>query len=512
MVLASGCSVNAPIQHIVVDQNTVLAKSTDEVMLVNLLRAQNNEPMHFSLVSQFHGSATLTAGLTLGAAFPGTTAAETVAQLAQPGVPANNTTTSTTTVTPGVNTFSPSLTGSVSEMPSFDSTIVDSQSFFQGFLKPIDANTVSHFLYDGWSPRLLTYLLVKRFDLVAAFDYDQCGAIIDADKPKPCPGAAPGAKPLVSKGDQIAYLDNAIFQKEDTGGGDNRINPFVDLVEHFQITGVTSSSDDDTPLFKLHHVSELSGVDKIDGNAFDVKDHIVVRKGGSSPRLILSRFKDGGRTQRSQATEEPLPFFKVDAFNPDALSAVNREADAQPCAKVSDGFNALPCAFAIQANRIYTQDELTLIGKDLAGTTTVPVVRTVDGKQYPLKVQLVLQAELRSPESVFYFVGEYMRKMNQDAENPNPNASDLFLVHQDWPWSGCNDPKQLHPLIVVTRERPAHALLSAELNGTRYYIPDSRYACNGQSMKVLTLLEQLFYLQVSSSDKLGLTPTVHVVQ
>jgi hypothetical protein len=89
-------------------------------------------------------------------------------------------------------------------------------------------------------------------------------------------------------------------------------------------------------------------------------------------------------------------------------------------------------------------------------------------------------------------------------------------VPQDWPWAACNaerggrsDADQ--PLIVVTDKRPKNALLSAELDGTRYYIPDSRDTCNGQSMKVLTLLEQVFYLQVSSADKLGLTPTVHVV-
>ena len=102
-----------------------------------------------------------------------------------------------------------------------------------------------------------------------------------------------------------------------------------------------------------------------------------------------------------------------------------------------------------------------------------------------------------------------MSEKDTDAEGI---TSSPFLVKQAWPWDGCSSHDEYtHPLIVVTPVRPQRAVLSAELEGTRYYIPDGRYACNGQSTKVLTLLEQLFYLQVSSSDKLGLTPTVHVV-
>jgi hypothetical protein len=506
LLSGSGCAVNAPMRHIVVDQNTVLAKTTDEVMLVNLLRARDNEPMHFSLVSQFHGSATLTAGLTLGAAFPGTATVDTAQRLVQPALTSNNTTTTTTQVTPGVNTFSPSAAGSFSEMPSFDSNIVDSQSFFQGFLKPVSAAVVGHFLYDGWSPRLLTYLLVKRFELVSAYDYDQCGNPVESAKDKPnCPTGGADDKPLVGKGELVAYLDNNIFEQEAPDGTALKTNPFADVVEHFQITGVTNSPEVDAPLFTVNDVSTLSGLEKVDGGSFDVKDHVLYRVDGVTPTLVLSRFENDTRTERSKATGKTMPFHEVDAFRAGDTS------DEQACGKIFDGFKHSSCVAYIPADRIFTQGEIELSGRDIDGSTTVAVIKTVKGKAIPLKLRLVLKPELRSPESVFYFVGEYLRKTSESDQGATGTTSLPFRVSQDWPWSGCTTQPNSQPLIVVTPVRPQHVVLSAELDGTRYYIPDARYACNGQSMKVLTLLEQLFYLQVSSSDKLGLTPTVHVV-
>ena len=520
----AGCSLNAPVQHLVVDQNTLLAKTTDEVMLANLLRAMNNEPMHFSLVQTFHGSASLTAGFTLGTTFPGNGVSQSVSQLVQPGGAANNATTTTTNTAPGVNTINPQITGSFTQTPSFDSAIIDSQNFFQGFLKPVSSETVGHFLYDNWSPQLLTYLLVGRFQLVAAYDYDAAGKPIDPDPPmKPRKHAPQPPKVLIHKGDVVGYIDNAMFAREQAPGNANvavRTNPFLDVINHFKLTGITTTPQTPTPLFRVRNVSALSGVEKIDGNVFDMQGSMLTRLDGASPRLIVSRYNGDPApngnfllasvrsVRRSPRGSHGLPFYTVGAFRDGA------QFDHATCDRVFTSDKTWECATYIPAVAIFTEEEVAANSKfdDTDNLVDVPIM--AKGNVVHPAMRLILKPVLRSPESVFFFVGEYLRQQAEIAAKQQmpDNAVEMLLVPQDAPWSGCPDAQaDTHPLITVTTTRPKNPLLSAELDGTRYYIPDSRYACNGQSMKVLTLLEQLFYLQVSSADKLGITPTVHIV-
>lgn len=498
--LATGCSIKAPMQHLVVDQNTILAKSTDEVMLVNILRARNNAPMHFSLVTQFHGTATLTAGLTLGATFPATSSSQSVTDLSQPGMTVNNSTTTTSQVTPGASSWSPSASGSFSETPSFDATTIDSQSFFQGFLAPIDPATVGHFLYDGWSPRLLTYLLVQRVELVSAHDYDRCGNIIEAGTAeKPCPQAKAPGKTFIHKDEVIGYLDNDPFQYDLA----NNANPFAALVVHFQITGIGTKKGADQPLFEIRGVTDLAGLDKIDGNTFDIKDGKLVRLGTDKAELVLSRIRDDAVVGRDQAADIRLTFLSdgveiVDPAIGDKTDLVDRQ-QRQARGNVISASRIFTPTDLVRSGRVEDPAQLVSVKKEFGGdTATVP------------RVQAVLKPRLRSPEAVFFFVGEYLRKAEEDAKSGDGAKSGSFKVTQDWPWGQCTEKTAVYPMIKVTSQRPAKALLSAELDGVRYYIPDSASDCNGQSMKVLTLLEQLFYLQLSASDKLGLTPTVHI--
>jgi hypothetical protein len=523
LVLA-GCSLHAPMEHLVVDQNTLLAKTTDEVMLANLLRAMNNEPMHFSLVQTFHGSASLTAGFTLGTTFSSNGVSQAIGQFVQPTALTNNTTTTTTTTTPGVNTISPQITGSYTETPSFDSTIIDSQNFFQGFLKPVSPETVGHFLYDNWSPRLLTYLLVGRFQLVAGYDYDQNGNPVDPDPPKKT-GKHPLLRPkiLIHQGDVVAYIDNAMFAREQSAGkidSPMKDNPFLDVINHFKLTGITKTPQTNTALFPVRNVTVLSGVEKIDGNAYDMQDGVLNRMDGASPRLIVSRYNGEPMPKenfllarqwsanQSASVSHPLPFYTVGAFRDGA------RFDHGTCPRVFTGKKIWECATYIPSNQIFTEEDVSAIDKfdDTHDLVELPIV--VKGMVTTFHMRLVLKPVLRSPESVFFFVGEYLRQQAEGSQNQQPGdpAVERFLVSQDSPTSGCEHPAEADKaLIMVTTTRPKHPLLSAELDGERYYIPDSHDACNGQSMKVLTLLEQLFYLQVSSSDKLGITPTVHIV-
>lgn len=517
------CSLNRPVEHLVIDQNTLLARTTDEVMLANLLRAKNNEPMHFSMVQAFHGSASLTAGLTLGATFPGNGVSQNVAQFVQPSATANNTTTTTTTLSPGVNALSPQASGSYTITPSFDSTIIDSQSFFQGFLSPIDPDSIGHFLYDNWPPELLTYLLVGRYQLVAGHDYDTDGNVIDADAPKgDGKKAADKPKVLFKAGDVVGYLDNTIFAREQEPGASpirrSNTNPFLDAIRHFKLGGVGATAQKPTPLFPVQHVTTIAGVEKIDGNTFDMADGMVTRIDGGSARLILSRYNGGsvdegnflisGRTRVSGSPRQ-LPFVMIGAVRDGA------DEEHDTCDRIYSSQKAWQCATYIPVDRILTHEEAKGLGKAEDKATLIALPVRVDGVKKTIAMRLIVEPVVRSPESVFFFVGQYLRNLEEMADrNQVPDSdAETFLVRQDSPDQGClnahaNPDKQ--PMMVVTTTRPARALLSAELDGTRYYIPDPRVACTGQSMKVLTLLEQLFYLQVSASDKLGLTPTVHI--
>lgn len=169
MVALSGCSFPRQLQGIAIDHNQVVANTADSLTLLNILRARDGRPLHYTSISRISGNveARATGNLSGLVVISGSNAA----------------------------TVSPGVTGSLASNPNFDITIHDSQAFQRGILQPIDPETIKLYLRTGWRADLLTLLLVERIDFVLV---DSSGN----DAPVSVAGRS------VRPGDVIASLNN----------------------------------------------------------------------------------------------------------------------------------------------------------------------------------------------------------------------------------------------------------------------------------------------------------------
>lgn len=136
----SACAVPQRLESLAIDHNQVVANTADSLTLLNILRARDSRPLHFTSISRLNGNVSMSATGNVGgfAVMSGG---------------------NTATISPGVS-------GTLASNPGFDITIYDGQEFQQGILTPIDAKTIKFYLGTGWRPDLLTYLLVERIDFV----------------------------------------------------------------------------------------------------------------------------------------------------------------------------------------------------------------------------------------------------------------------------------------------------------------------------------------------------------
>src|SRR5262245_41581288 len=126
------CSFSRAIQQNVVDFNYAVAKSQNELLLLNVLRAMERQPRYFTSLTQIRGS--LNSSVRVGFII------RFVNDAAQP--------------------YFVSPEGALSSSPSFDVAILDSEKFMRGIMRPIAAELFKYYWDQGWPQELLFYLLV----------------------------------------------------------------------------------------------------------------------------------------------------------------------------------------------------------------------------------------------------------------------------------------------------------------------------------------------------------------
>jgi len=130
-LLVSGCSLGRTVGQHGVAYNGSVEAATDTVLVLNVLRARDQAPLHFTEIGAIHGALTLSAGL---------------------GYDLSN-------VNGGTE---PALLAATS--PSFDIAPLGRQEFARGLLRPIDPALLRLLSDQGWPSPLLLHLLVSRFD------------------------------------------------------------------------------------------------------------------------------------------------------------------------------------------------------------------------------------------------------------------------------------------------------------------------------------------------------------
>jgi hypothetical protein len=131
-----GCSAGPVIERYAADYRETTASAGDAQLLLNILRAKDDLPIHFSDLSLIHGAIQLTAA---GAA---------VVPVVQNG------SLTPTTVLPTVG---------VQSSPTFDMGTLDTQDFTKGMLSPIDPRIIKQLFDQGVDPRILMLLFFSEY-------------------------------------------------------------------------------------------------------------------------------------------------------------------------------------------------------------------------------------------------------------------------------------------------------------------------------------------------------------
>jgi hypothetical protein len=132
----AGCvSMRPTMTSFSLDYNRVVADTRNRMILLNIVRSAYREPTYYTALTQIEGS------LNVQGSFSGP-----VANLA--GGDATS--------------FSPTVSGSVTNAPTFTVVPLTSQEFSKGMLTPIDSDTVRLLLSQGWRSEMLAPLLVQK--------------------------------------------------------------------------------------------------------------------------------------------------------------------------------------------------------------------------------------------------------------------------------------------------------------------------------------------------------------
>jgi len=115
------------------DFNSQVAAAQDQTLLLNVIRAANRFPMHFTELSTLSGTGTLTAGGSLTVPFA--------------------------TLNGGMGTFSAAPTAMVTETPTFNIAVLETQEFYRGMLSPISQEQIGTYYEEGLQPELVWTLM-----------------------------------------------------------------------------------------------------------------------------------------------------------------------------------------------------------------------------------------------------------------------------------------------------------------------------------------------------------------
>jgi hypothetical protein len=152
-----GCAFVDPLDSRYDTISRSLAKARNEAIFLNVVRASNDDPLNFTTIANVTPSLTNTTSLALPNFLVGPRVSNPVtgAFIAEPAAPARDVTFGNTTAgnTTAVST-------------NFNVSTEETGAFYDGFLKPIDLQTLDYFIRQGYSRELLFWLFTESVEIV----------------------------------------------------------------------------------------------------------------------------------------------------------------------------------------------------------------------------------------------------------------------------------------------------------------------------------------------------------
>ena len=149
------CAVVDPVDNRYDTVSRSLAKARNESIFLNLVRASHDYPLSFTTVANVTPSLTNTTSFSLPSFLLGPSARVAAGPALAPGF------------TPGRDViFGNTTAGNTTAVSTnFNVSTQETSAFYQGFLKPIDLQTLNYFIRQGYSRELLFWLFTDSFQL-----------------------------------------------------------------------------------------------------------------------------------------------------------------------------------------------------------------------------------------------------------------------------------------------------------------------------------------------------------
>lgn len=450
--LLAGCAFPQQVNRFGVEYNSALASMNNEQTLLNILRARDGMPTHFSSVSQFRGTINLTAGAGLNAQLNGSgvtdatgsgtsstteTTTSNTTTLSAPGAPPGTQTVASTVATPVATTsllrtvartgdvFTPQVSGQIASGTAFDVDVYDTQKFFQGITGAVPFSTIESFLAENIDDRTIALLLIARVDFRIEQDVGehQKGTTI---------------RSLVNDPNNLTHMSE-----------------FRAFVECYELGSATIPKKM-TPLIALSRITrgadgklvplELDKIVAVDGEKFDFSQEAVPGKPDKDDDIYLDRVTAEQRVARLS------PRFANCKGPNDRIVLVRL-----PSGKEVD--------VAVPVN---PPPDPIYLGEDYA-------LLFANGKQQVVKVRMEITA--RSPEGVYRYLGAYLAN----------GLENSVLI----------DGK---PLFSIADGRFPDALAQANYR-RRYYSLVNLPGTHQRNAQIFTILQQLINLQKEASER-----------
>jgi hypothetical protein len=132
-IALAGCAATTPTSKVAVDYNRIFAKARNEVLVTNILRASEREPLQFSTMGSVTGGVRNSGSIDLS-----------IASL----------------VGKGATILSPDILVNEGINPTVSIVPLSNKEFTEGILRPVTLDEINYFIGQGWDKELILELVV----------------------------------------------------------------------------------------------------------------------------------------------------------------------------------------------------------------------------------------------------------------------------------------------------------------------------------------------------------------
>lgn len=455
--LLAGCVTGRPLREMVMDSNRIVARTSNEQTLLNILRAKDRMPMHYTSFTALNGNISIsgTADFSPNSVVRTEDADEAL---------------TSREITRKVPAFAPNIGVTMKESPSFEMALYDTKEFTNGILAPVDPQTIELYLERGWPENYLTAVMINSVTLQVLEQHEDEVAVTET-----IPNSA---RP--NNVEFIEFIHGSTMERMAAKRSETVIASMADFKPNMRLEGLSSLLE----------------------AGYTVKKGKIVRPSAGSASIYFSLSDKQAQTYYKSLRKQKHQSFLASKKLIDAIGEANKKIDSHNAGSNNPMLKRKKFSVPQIGDRIFSDvtDEARLIGH-ITGAALVK-------KRPKLFDILRVGYSTRAPDGIMYFLGKYVREHEE-----------LFAKHQGSP--ECKEGgyvierrfgNSCYYIIKVVQGASSDRLIRVGYRDEVYSVPDSEgenRALIHRGAQSIALVQQLINLQ-KQADKLPTSRTVRI--